>query len=270
MKHYKQFAINVAKEAGGIMRANFMLGMKREWKADNSLVTETDLAINQLVIDSVRNAFSDHSVLAEEGSSIIEGSKYTWVCDPVDGTIPFSHGIPTFVFSLALVEDGVPVVGVVYDPLLDRLYSAVKEQGAQLNENPIKVSRATDFQKAIVVLEVPSLTPDIQFVCKMWEEIVFRKGKILRLGSAVYSGALVACGEFLGVIFNAPTAHDAAALKILVEEAGGKVTDIVGNDQRYDRPINGAIISNGHVHDQLVEFVKKVEFLPSSESRSCP
>ncbi len=257
MEQFKQFAINLAKEAGGIMRANFMLGMKREWKEDNSPVTETDLAINQLVIDSVRNAFPNHSVLAEEGSSIIEGSTYTWVCDPVDGTMPFSHGIPTFVFSLALVENGVPIVGVVYDPLLDRLYSAVKGQGAQLNERPIKVSQAMDFQKEIVVLEWPSFMPDTQFVCKMWQEIVLRKGKIIRLGSAVYSGALVACGEFLGVLFGAPTAHDAAALKILVEEAGGKVTDIDGNEQRYDRPINGAIISNGHVHDQLLELVRK-------------
>ncbi len=252
---YKQFAINLAKEAGSIMRAHFMLGMKKEWKEDNSPVTAADLLINQFVIDSVQKEFPTHSILAEEGSLMIEESEYTWVCDPIDGTIPFSHGLGISVFSLALVQDGKSILGVVYDPFFDRLYYAEESKGAFLNRRPIKVSPQKFLDKGCVEFSIPY--PRIAEFPSFYNNLCDTGAKVMDIRTTVHAGALVACGEFLATLYLFSHAHDVAALKILVEEAGGKVTDIDGNDQRYDRPINGAIISNGHVHEQLLEVIRK-------------
>ena len=245
------------KKAGyfsAFSEANFMLGMKKEWKEDMSPITETDLRINQLVIDSVHNAFPVHSILAEEGSSLIDGSEYTWVCDPLDGTIPFSHGLGISVFSLALVQSGKSILGVVYDPFFDRLYFAQKNKGAFLNEKRIKISSQKFFDKGCVEFSIPY--PRIAEFPSFYNNLRDTGAKVMDIRTTVHAGALVASGEFLATLYLFTHAHDVAALKILVEEAGGKVTDIDGNEQRYDRPINGAIISNGHVHDQLVRLIK--------------
>ena len=103
---YSIFALQLAKQAGQLIKENFKLGMKKEWKQDNSPVTETDHRINQMVLDAVAENFPEHSVNAEEGSAPVEGSTTSWICDPIDGTIPFSHGVPTCVFSLALTHHG--------------------------------------------------------------------------------------------------------------------------------------------------------------------
>ena len=123
---YKKFAISLAMRAGKMMRRNFVLGGKRTWKKDHSPLTKTDLVINQMVIDAVHKHFPGYGVLAEEGSSLVQGSEYVWVCDPIDGTVPFSHGFPTFVFSLALVKNGQPIFGLLYDPMMNRMYVAEK------------------------------------------------------------------------------------------------------------------------------------------------
>src|SRR6185369_6851970 len=99
---HKEFALQMAQEAGGIIRSNFSMGMKKEWKEDVTPVTVSDLAINKDLIEGVKQHFPGHSVYGEEESALIDGAEYVWVCDPVDGTLPFSHGIPTCMFSLAL------------------------------------------------------------------------------------------------------------------------------------------------------------------------
>ena len=109
---YEEFAKQLAQKAGEIMKNNFSHGMKKELKRDKSPVTTTDIAINKLVISEVKKYFPDHDVKGEEESSFENNSEYVWVCDPVDGTYPFSHGLPVFTFSLALVKNGKPVLGV--------------------------------------------------------------------------------------------------------------------------------------------------------------
>src|SRR3989338_9591130 len=117
------FAAGLAREAGEIMRQNFALGMKKEWKEDDSPITVTDIRINSLVLEAIQKKYPAHSFVGEEGSRIIE-SEYVWVCGPVDGTVPFSHGYPIFMFSLALVKNGMPIAGVLYDPILKRMFYA--------------------------------------------------------------------------------------------------------------------------------------------------
>ncbi len=255
MANPKEFAIDLAKQAGAIIKANFTLGMKKEWKADNTPLTVTDLTINQMVIDAVQKNFPLHSVLAEEGSAMIEGSEYVWVCDPIDGTIPFSHGIPTCVFSLALTHHGEPILGVVYDPFMDRLFVGEKGGGATLNGNPIHVSPATSLMNAIAGVSYWAVAPFFQY-SRLQESLSNQGVKMVNVLSITYMGALVASGELVATVFQGISPHDTAAIKVIVEEAGGKVTDVFGKEQRYDRDISGHIVSNGLLHPKLLELIR--------------
>jgi|SRR3989338_7530708 len=255
MEQYRNFALKIAKEAGKIMKEYFVVGMARQEKKDTSPVTEADLKINSLLIKEVVKLFPSHSVLGEEESNVVKGSEYVWVCDPVDGTIPYSLGLPISVFSLALVKNGEVLLGVTYDPFCDRLYSAEKGKGAYLNEKKIHVSNSTTLEKAKIEYEMWNKSKyDLQ---PLVNELKKYNTFFMQFSSYVNPSVLVAAGEFTATIFPHTTPHDAAAVKIIVEEAGGKVTDIFGNEQRYDQPINGLLVSNGILHDQLVALAKQ-------------
>ena len=191
---YKSFAFNLARKSGEIIRKNFVTGMQKEWKADNSPVTKTDLEINQLVLDSVKKEYPDHSVIAEEGSDFSETSEYVWVCDPVDGTIPFSHGVPTCAFSLALVRNGETVLGIVYDPFMDRVFFAEKGSGAFLNDQRISVSPAKNFGQSVLGVQSGRFP-------KLEQELRKKGARPFRLYSTIYTSMLVASGEFVANIF---------------------------------------------------------------------
>jgi len=244
-----EFTKNLAKEAGAIMRQNFSLGMKKEWKDDETPVTKTDLAINQLVLEAIEREFPDHSYIGEEGSNIKE-SEFTWVCDPVDGTVPFSHGYPTFAFSLALVKDGAPILGVIYDPIMDRLLWAEKGKGAFLNGGAISVSKEAELSpRTYVEMSVkPKVAP-------LKNRLIEKGVPMPHLYSCVYAGMLVATGEFAAALYSYNNPWDAAAVKIIVEEAGGRVTSLSGEEQRYDRDINGFVASNGLVHEEMLRYL---------------
>jgi myo-inositol-1(or 4)-monophosphatase len=255
MEKYKEFAVRIAKESGKIMKDYFTIGMVRKEKADTSPVTEADLKINSLVIKEVSKLFPLHSVLGEEESNMIKGSEYVWVCDPIDGTIPFSLGLPISTFSLALVKNGEVILGVVYDPFCDRLYYAEKGKGSYLNDKKIHVSDYSTLNKARIEYEMWNGSKyDLQ---PLVNELKKYNTMFLHFASYINPSVLVAAGEFTATVFPGTTAHDAAAVKIIVEEAGGKVTDIFGNEQRYDQPINGLLASNGVLHDKLVVLTKQ-------------
>lgn len=252
---YKEFAIRMAKEAGKIMLGHFKIGMKRKYKKDNSPVTEADLKINSLLVKKVTKLFPKHSVLGEEESNTVKNSEYVWVCDPIDGTIPYSLGIPISTFSLALVKNGEVILGVVYDPFCNRLFYAEKGKGSYLNKKTIHVSNESKFQRSNIEYEMWSRSK--YDILPLIKELKKQKVSFLQLCSFVNPSTLVAAGEFTATIFPHTTVHDAAAVKIIVEEAGGKVTDLFGNEQRYDRPINGLLVSNNILHGKLVKLTKK-------------
>lgn len=249
MKTYKNFAIDIATKAGKIMLANFSLGMKKNWKEDNTPLTATDIAINKLVINEVAANFPDHSLLGEEESNM-QNSEYVWVCDPVDGTIPFSHGYPAFMFSLALTRMGESILGVMYDPILNRMFYAEKGKGAFLNSNKIKVSPADGFKNAMINLDTDFRLIDLR------NKLVERDAYATTFYGATYGASLVACGEFVAEVYEYSKPWDGAAVKVIIEEAGGKVTDILGNDQRYDKRINGFVATNGLIHNELIRLIR--------------
>lgn len=254
MNNYKAFSIDLARSAGEIIRDNFSLGMKKEWKENNTPLTVTDTQINSLVIKKIKESFPDHSILGEEGSSLQE-SDYMWVCDPIDGTLSFSHGIPISTFSLALTQKGISILGVVYDPFMDRLFFAEKGKGAFLNDNPIHVSTKGNLATAVVDIEAQRPS---QYNLDALRIALDKKSVVLMsLRAAIYAGMLIAAGATDGLLFAYDTVWDAAATKVIVEEAGGICTDMQGNDQRYDKPMHGFIASNGAIHSQLVEMSKQ-------------
>ncbi len=251
---YKTFAIGLAREAGTIMRTNFALGMKKEWKEDHSPVTETDMAIDAIVRAAIAKEYPDHGLLCEEGDGVCTNpdSEYIWICDPLDGTHNFSHGLPTFTFMLALVQNGTTIVGLIYDPMLDRMWYAEKGKGAFLNDAPIYVSDAKEVKRTVIgmgkMTSVMNLNP-------VFEELKKNNVRLITGLSIGYMGALVASGEFAATIFGGKDPHDTTAIQILVEEAGGKATDLFGGNTRYDRDVAGQLATNGHLHEELLQII---------------
>jgi len=250
-----EFAIETAKQAGSIIRRGLVLGGEKRWKPDNTPVTDTDEYINRIVSEAVREKFPGYSFIAEEGDKIEGAGEYAWICDPLDGTLPFSHGIPTSVFSLTLARSGQPILAVIYDPYINRLYHAEKDKGAYLNGKIIKVSQKDSFPQGVFDIEKWD-TPIHSDVGKVAGKLIYLKAKALVLHCINYGGMLVADGTLLAAIGFGNFAFDSAALKIIVEEAGGKVTDIEGRQQRWDGQINGVVASNGKLHDKLIEIIK--------------
>src|SRR3989338_9563013 len=260
MSQYLDYAMRLARQAGDIIRRDFTTVMEKKWKADDTPLTKTGLAVNQLVLDSVKAAFPDHSILSEEGSDFREASEFVWVCDPLDGTIPFSHGIPVCAFSLALVHNGASILGVVYDPFMDRMFVAEKGKGAFLNGKKTSVSSQRTFKHALFSVVHWNGAP---FDFSRTATVLKNEGARISNVSISYMGALVAAGAFAGTIFPGDQPNDTAAVKVLVEEAGGKVTDIFGDERHYDRPIKGHVASNGVLHSKLLALI--IETLPEHQ-----
>jgi fructose-1,6-bisphosphatase/inositol monophosphatase family enzyme len=258
MNEYLEFAKKLARDAGAVMLEYFNQCDISHYKADNTIITTADTEINQMVIDRVRAAYPDHGVYGEE-DSFGRDKKLLWVCDPIDGTAMFARGVPTAVFSLAFVVDGEPIVGVVYDPFTDRLYTAVKDGGAFCNGEPIKVN-ATEFSDKKAVSN-SDIWPEAEIYDEMSHLIaeLNKKTYLVGIGSCINACMQVARGSFVAQVFAGTKGKnvDIAAAKIIVEEAGGRVTNIYGEDQCYDRDIKGAIVSNGIVHDEIIEIIRE-------------
>ncbi len=255
--NYIDFLETISQRAGKIILANFSLGMKKEYKEDFSPVTKTDTEVNKIVIEEVHKYFPTHDIKWEEESDMTNKSEYVWVCDPVDGTIPFSAWLQISTFSLALTYKWEPIAWVIFEPFSDRMILAEKWKWAFLNGEKIKVNeKSTIDETFIFALENyrNSKYNLAKFDQKMTEEM---NAKIFRFCSILFAGMMVALWEFDAVVFPWKTPHDWAALKIIVEEAGGKMTDIHGNEQRYDGEIQGYIASNGKLQNDLVKIVSE-------------
>lgn len=255
MEEYLEFAKDIAKEAGKIMLKYFNMENGASYKGDRTIVTLADKEINSYLIKRVKEKYPEHSVDGEEEQ--FGNSKYVWVCDPVDGTAMYARHIPVAVFSLALVIDGKPVVGVVLDPFTNNLYYAIQGKGAYKNNEKISVNDyKLDDMRSVANFDMWSGAGyDIYEIVKEFG----KKAYFISIGSVIRACMCVASGEFCLAIFPGTVRKncDIAASKIIVEEAGGKVTDFFGKEQRYDKSINGAIISNGIVHEEIIKLINE-------------
>ena len=242
------FAIKIAKQAGEIMLKYFDIEQSVEFKSDNTPVTIADKEINTLVIEGLRESFPKDSIIGEEESATVNSSGRNWFCDPIDGTSAFVCNIPTAMFSLALIVDGKPVVGVVYDPFLNRLYTSVVGEKSYCNGEMISVND-THLENGTVAVtgNVKSILSS-SYIKRLTESGI----RTISFSGGVYKGCLVAKGKLTAYVEHTLNAYDIAAVHLIVENAGGKVTAFDGKVLDYSKQFKGAIISNGKVHVRLV------------------
>lgn len=258
-------AAEIAREAGKRLREFLAEGVETEYKGDVDLVTVADRTVEKLIRERLAESFPEHGVYGEEGTRERMDGEFRWYVDPLDGTTNFAHGFPQFCVSLGLErrqagrtpgtpsdQDGTLVAGVIYDPMRDELFTAERGQGARLNGRPIKVSRIPDLAEALLSTGFPSrkrhASPNVHF----YQEFTLRSHGVRRAGSAALDLAYVACGRLEAFWEFNLNPWDTAAGILLVEEAGGRVTDFAGNHfQLNSREI---LASNGLIQAELVSL----------------
>jgi len=266
----------IAREAGALVLSYFKRGVKTEYKGEGEvdLVTEADRASEKLIVERLSARFPDHDIVGEEGTRTIGGSGgYRWYVDPLDGTTNFAHGYPVFCVSLGLErvtsegKRGELIAGVIYDPTRDELFSATRGRGAQLNGTPIHVSRTKTVGESLIATGFPSKkrhqNPNIHF----YHEITLHSHGVRRAGSAALDLAYTACGRFDGYWEFNLNPWDTSAGILMVEEAGGKVTQYNGAPFEIRTP-REILASNGLIHQELIDhfariFAHEVDDLPS-------
>lgn len=220
----------------------------------NNLVTEADHASENAIIEVIKLAFPDHHILSEEAGELIQDSNYKWIIDPIDGTINFAHGIPLNCVSIGIEYHGEIVMAAVYNPHLDELFFAEKGRGATLNEKKIHVSEQTQTIKACLVTGFPYTYLNMpNGPLEIFERFVRKGVPVRRLGSAAIDLCWVACGRFDGFYEHKLEAWDSAAGYLIVEEAGGKVTDHTGN--KFSVYQHKVLATNGKIHDEMVAVI---------------
>ena len=227
-------ALRAARRAGTIIMRHFdrLDRVVVEQKGEHDLVSAVDREAESAIIDILRNAYPQHGVLAEEsGESIESRSGLTWIIDPLDGTTNFLHGIPHFAVSIALAKGNRIEHGVVFDPVRTEAFTASRGYGAQLNERRIRVSTRGDLDSAVLGTGIPFRNVDkvLPMYMPMFDAMVRRCRGIRRAGSAALDLAYVAAGRFDGFWEIGLKPWDMAAGAVLVEEAGGLVSDFSGN-----------------------------------------
>lgn len=217
----------------------------------NNLVTEADHASEKAILETIKQAFPNHFILSEEIGEITMDSSYKWIIDPIDGTINYAHGIPICCVSIGLEWNGNMIMGAVYNPFLKEFYFAEKGHGAFLNEERILVSNETEVIKSCLVTGFPYTYLDMENGPLECFDRFIRKGiPVRRLGSAAMDLCWVAAGRFDGFYEHKLNAWDSAAGYLLVEEAGGKVTDFKGNHYSPHQPF--IVATNSKIHDELL------------------
>ncbi|MGC9988149.1 MAG: inositol monophosphatase family protein [Terriglobales bacterium] len=246
----------MAREAGSLLMDYFRQHVKIEYKGDVDLVTVADRESEALILERIRKPFPTHDVMGEEGTRIETGSEYKWYVDPLDGTTNFAHGYPVFCVSLAVERRGQRVAGVIYDPTRDEMFSAELGSGARLNGQAIHVSATANLGECLVATGFPSQkrhkNPNIYF----YHQITLRTHGVRRAGSAALDLCNVASGRYDGFWEFNLNPWDTAAGVLMVEEAGGKVTDFSGG--QFQIASRETLASNGPVHAALLREFKEI------------
>jgi myo-inositol-1(or 4)-monophosphatase len=217
----------------------------------NNLVTEADHASEKAIMDTIKEQFPDHFILSEEAGELPTGSEYKWIIDPIDGTVNYAHGIPICCVSIGIEQQGSMVMGALFNPFLEEFYFAEKGGGAMLNGDLIAVSTETDVDKACLVTGFPYTYLDVSNgPLEVFSRFIRRGVPVRRLGSAAMDLCWVAAGRFDGFYEHKLQAWDSAAGFLIVEEAGGKVTDFKGAHYSPYQP--SILATNGKIHADML------------------
>ncbi|MBX3254511.1 MAG: inositol monophosphatase [Chitinophagaceae bacterium] len=256
---FKSTLLQAARAAGATMQESFNGSFKISNKEGfNNLVTEVDHASEKVIIDIIQKKFPDHYIMSEESGEIVMDSAYKWIIDPIDGTVNYANGIPLCCVSIGLEHEGKIIMGAVYNPFLNEMFVAERGQGATLNDKPLRVSDKTDVLTSCLVTGFPYTYLDQpNGPLHVFDKLIRKGVPVRRLGSAAIDLCWVACGRFDGFYEHKLNAWDSAAGFLMVEEAGGKVTDFKGNHYSPYQP--HIVATNGKIHDQLLDYVNGIQ-----------
>ena len=220
----------------------------------NNPVTEADHAAEKAIMAVIKEKFPDHFILSEEAGEIIQDSNYKWIIDPIDGTINFSKGIPLNCVSIGIEHNKEIIMGAVFNPHLNELFFAEKGKGATLNEKAIRVSNETQVVKACLVTGFPYTYLDsANGPLDVFDRLIRTGVPVRRLGSAAIDLCWVAAGRFDGFYEHKLEAWDSSAGYLIVEEAGGKVTNLEGKP--FSPYQHGIVATNGKIHEELLKWI---------------
>ncbi len=252
--------ILLAKTAGEIVRSGFDLPHQIGYKSAVDVVTEMDRQSEEYLLGQIRSRFPEHSILSEESGSINGQQENTWIVDPLDGTVNYSHHLPMYAISIAFQSHGQLQLGVVYDPSLDECFSAERGKGAWLNGSRIRVSNVNELVKTLLVTGFPydRASDDFARGVRYFGELTRITQGVRRLGSAALDMCYVAAGRLDGYWELLIHPWDIAAGALIVQEAGGVVTDLNGGPD-FLKPPYAAIAANPAIHQLLMEQLQQIK-----------
>jgi myo-inositol-1(or 4)-monophosphatase len=255
----KNTLLNAAHPAAAILRHFFEGTFEIESKDTiNNLVTEVDKKSEAAIIHVILTAYPDHFILSEEVGELSTESNYKWIIDPIDGTVNFAHGIPICCISIGVEKDGIMMMGCVFNPFMNELFFAEKGKGAFLNGKPIRVSKKAELESACLVTGFPYRWAKIDTDPIPVFENFIRKGlPVRRLGSAAIDLCWVACGRFDAFWEYNLNPWDIAAGYLIIEEAGGTVTNFKG--EPYSVYHKETLATNGFIHQQMLDEIAACE-----------
>jgi len=258
METYLKFAKNLSKKGGKILKDNFgKLNPKQiELKGPHDVVTVIDKKVEKLYSTEIKKAFPDHGIIGEEGTSITTDKEFVWILDPLDGTKNYSIENPFFCTTICLLKNKKPVIAVIYEPITDNLYYAVKGEGSFKNGKRIHVSKQDDIKKAMLLYCHAADEKSMKQAEHYAVSLKLASRDAFRLRAAGSEMALVAKGVSEAYLMNKLPLWDLAAGALLVREAGGKATDF--NDKNWQPGDANILVSNGtKIHDEVLKIVNK-------------
>jgi myo-inositol-1(or 4)-monophosphatase len=244
------FVVATARKAGALIRKSAGNRPRVEHKGAINLVTDTDRESEELIVNALRARFPSHEIIAEERARLYGKVPSKWYVDPLDGTTNFSHGYPVFAVSIGYEVEGQLVLGVVYDPMRGELFHAVRGGGAFLNREPIRVSDIGDLDKSFLSTGFPyDIRSEPEPVCSEFRRFVLKAQAVRRDGAATLDMCYLACGRFDGFWERKLAPWDTAAGQVIIEEAGGLVTDFEGKPHQPGSPT--VLTTNRLIHDAM-------------------
>ncbi|HLY18891.1 MAG TPA: inositol monophosphatase family protein [Bryobacteraceae bacterium] len=249
-------AVEIAREAGALLADYFERRVPFELKGEFDLVTEADRASEKLIVERLQSRFPTHGIVAEEGGGQAGSSEYRWYVDPLDGTTNFAHSLPIFNVTLALEQAGEMLVGVVFDPIRQEMFTAERGSGAYLNNRRIRVSSIARLDSSLLCTGFPTRRRHLNVNVHFYHQLAMATHGVRRTGSAAVDLAWVACGRLDGFWEFGLKPWDLAAGRLLVTEAGGRVSDMHG--QPHDLASPQLLADNGRLHDQILEIFAEV------------
>jgi len=245
-----QMVEGIARQAGAVLMSGYGNVRHVQQKGAIDLVTEFDKRSEDLILSFLQQEFPEHAILAEESGRKETISEYQWVIDPLDGTTNFAHGIPIFCVSIGLLKNNDPMLGVVYDPFRDEMFSAESGCGATLNNQPIHVSSRTELGQAVISTGFPyDVRTNPRNNLAQFAQFQLRTQAVRHLGSAALDCTWTAMGRLDGYWEFGVKAWDVGAGTLIVREAGGRVTFMDGDENFLST--DSILVSNGLLHEQM-------------------